>query len=483
VGTVNELLIISGSEIARRIRDGRLTSRDALEAHIEHIERVNPRINAVVQQRFELARREADSADAAMSTGDALPVFHGVPCTIKECFALTGMPNSAGLVARKDVIATEDATAVARVRAAGAIPMGVTNTSELCMWMESVNNVYGRTNNPYDRRHICGGSSGGEGAIIGAGGSPFGVGSDVGGSIRGPAFFNGVFGHKPTGGLVPGTGQHPIAENGALRYLVTGPLCRRAEDLLPLLRIMAGPDGQDSGCVDGLVGDADQVDLDGRRLVTVVDNGKIAVHPELRRAQRRVADALEARGMVIIEARFEALKKQFDIWSAMMSRENVTTFGTLLGEGRSIHPLWELAKLCVGRSDHTLMASMLALVDPITKRMPRYAGKLVDQGRRLRDEIVATLGEGGVMLYPSHSTPAPRHNEPVRQALRLHMPFAYLAIFNVLELPSTQVPLGLGQQGLPLGVQVVSTHGQDHVTIAVAQALEADLGGWTPPAD
>ena len=124
MGTVNELLIISGSEIARRIRDGRLTSRDALEAHIEHIERVNPRINAVVQQRFELARREADSADAAMSTGDALPVFHGVPCTIKECFALTGMPNSAGLVARKDVIATEDATAVARVRAAGAIPMG-----------------------------------------------------------------------------------------------------------------------------------------------------------------------------------------------------------------------------------------------------------------------------------------------------------------------------------------------------------------------
>src|SRR5262249_8717417 len=150
-----------------------------------------------------------------------------------------------GLYARRGKPATRDATAVKRLRAAGAIPLGVTNVSELCMWMESANTVYGRTSNPYDLARTPGGRSGGEGAIVGAGASPVGLGSDVGGSIRMPAFFCGVFGHKPTGGLIPNTGQFPIAENDALRYLTTGPLCRRAEDLWPIVRTLAGPDGED----------------------------------------------------------------------------------------------------------------------------------------------------------------------------------------------------------------------------------------------
>src|SRR6185503_363040 len=153
-----------------------------------------------------------------------------------------------GLVARKGRLATQDAVAVARLRAAGAIPLGVTNVSELCMWMESDNRVYGRTNNPYDQARTVGGSSGGEGAIIGAGGAPFGVGSDIGGSIRIPAAFCGVVGHKPSGRLVPNTGQFPPAEGPANAYLGTGPLVRRVRDVWPLLRVMAGPDGHDPVC-------------------------------------------------------------------------------------------------------------------------------------------------------------------------------------------------------------------------------------------
>ena len=247
---MNELLSLSAVELARRIREKRILSREVVETHIAHIQRVNPDLNAVVRERFDDARREAEAADRRIqaANGDELPPFLGVPCTIKECFALTGMPNSSGLVARKGEIARQDATAVARLRAAGAIPLGVTNVPELCMWMETDNRVYGRTNNPYNVKHIVGGSSGGEGAIIASGASPFGLGSDIGGSIRMPAFFNGVFGHKPSAGLVPGTGQYPIATNQALRYLTTGPLARRAEDLMPLLRVLAGPDGQDGGC-------------------------------------------------------------------------------------------------------------------------------------------------------------------------------------------------------------------------------------------
>jgi fatty acid amide hydrolase 2 len=165
------LLELSATEIARRIRARSLSSREAVEAHIARIEAVNPVINAVVAERFDAARAEADAADRALVTADpdALPPFHGVPCTIKETFELAGMPNSGGLLSRKGRLAETDAVTVRRFRQAGAIPLGVTNVSELAMWMESVNRVYGRSNNPYDPSRLVGGSSGGEAAIIGAG--------------------------------------------------------------------------------------------------------------------------------------------------------------------------------------------------------------------------------------------------------------------------------------------------------------------------
>ena len=152
-----ELLTLSGVALAARIRSGEVSSREVVAAHISKIESVNPRLNAVVADRFDAALKEADRADARRGE-EGLGPLHGVPCTIKECFALTGMPNASGLVARRDIRAEADATAVARLRAAGAIPMGVTNTSELCMWMETSNRLYGRTNNPYDPRRIVGGT-------------------------------------------------------------------------------------------------------------------------------------------------------------------------------------------------------------------------------------------------------------------------------------------------------------------------------------
>ena len=480
---MDDLLLVSAIEIAKRIREGRLTSRQAVEAHIAQVERVNPAINAVVKDRFSDARKEADAADAkrTLTPTDELPPLHGVPCTIKECFALTGMPNTSGLVRRKGLVSSEDATAVRRLREAGAIPLGVTNTSELCMWMESNNNVYGRTNNPYDHSRIAGGSSGGEGAIVGSGASPFGLGSDVGGSIRGPAFFNGVFGHKATGTLVPGTGQYPLAENDALRFLTTGPLARRAEDLMPLLRILAGPDGHDSRCVEWELGNPEDVDLEGRTLLVVEDNGKIAVNEEMRAAQRSAARALESRGMTLRNTEFAGLKKQADIWSTMLTCAQDTPFIRLMGGDKDARPALEIFKWAFGRSDYTLMSSVLGLVDGIPKRFTRYADKVIQLGHELKAEISGALGADGVMLYPPYPTPAPAHNAPLRGVFSLTMPWAYQSIMNVLEFPATQVPLGLDSEGMPLGVQVISTHGNDHVTIAVAMELERQLGGWTPP--
>jgi len=461
------------------IRRGEVTSREVVEVHIEHIERVNPGLNAIVADRFEAARQEAQQADSAVAAngGEDLPPLHGVPCTIKECFALQGMPNTSGLVSRIGLEVKENATAVARLKAAGAIPLGVTNTPELCMWFETFNRVYGRTNNPYDRRRTAGGSSGGEGAIIGAGGSPLGLGSDVGGSIRLPAFFNGIFGHKPTGGMVPGTGQFPIAENEALRYLTTGPLSRRAEDLMPLLRIMAGPDGKDQGCRAFELKDPAMVRIENLTVLNVTDNGAIRVSPDLRETQRRCASALEEKGAQVKEVRIDRLKKSFDIWSAMLSDAGGTPFTTLLGGGAAVNPFWELLKWTIRRSSHTVPAIVLVVIEKMLKYTPGRVRRLVRMGQELRSELLELITPSVVMLYPSFHRPAPFHYLPLLR------PFdaAYTAIINVMELPSTQVPLGLNKKGLPLGLQVVGLRGYDHVTIAVAMELEKHFGGWTPP--
>ena len=465
------------TEIARRIRAGEVTSRGVLESCISRVEQVNPALNAVVAFRYEEARREADAADRRLAEEgpDDLPPLHGVPCTIKECFALRGMPNSSGLRSRENIIALRDATAVARLRAAGAVPMGVTNTSELCMWMESNNKLYGRTNNPYDLRRTVGGSSGGEGAIVGAGASPFGLGSDIGGSIRMPAFFNGIFGHKATGGLVPGTGQHPMAENEARRYLSTGPLCRRAEDLMPLLRILAGPDGSDGGCEPMELGDPSEVRLDGLRVLDVSPGG--AVTPDLLAAQRRAAAALAERGASVERVRFDGLGRSLEIWSAMLGVAGDTPYQTLLENGLPLKLRRELPLALARRSDFTTPSLMLCLIERFNALMTGRNREMAALGKALREEIEVALGEEGVLLYAPHARPAPLHREAILKPLG----WVFTAVFNVLELPITQVPLGLNAAGLPLGVQVGARRGQDHRTIAVAQALEQACGGWVQP--
>lgn len=473
------LLTASATELAGMVRTGAVSARELVDAHIARIEAVNPTVNAVVAERFADARREADRADAARSRHGVakLPPLHGVPCTIKECFAVEGMPQTAGLMARRDYRASADATAVARLRDAGAIVLGVTNTSELCMWMESSNRVYGRTNNPYDRTRIVGGSSGGEGAIIGAGASPFGLGSDVGGSIRMPAFFNGVFGHKPTGTMVPSTGQFPNATGVGLRYLSTGPLCRRAEDLYPLLRILAGPDGRDSACQTWPLGDPDAVRLDRLRVYSVADNGRNPVSDELAQAQARAFAHLRERGARPVGGHWPALRDSFEIWSSMLGEASgVDVFKHTLG--RSVRDLWwQLALWTVRRSPHTLPAIALGLIENIGVWTPRRTRRMIAAGEALRRALCEALGDDGVLLFPSYTKPAPRHYEP----LLIRFEWAYTAIMNVMELPVTQVPLGLSRAGLPLGVQVVAGPGQDHIAIAVALELERAFGGWVPP--
>ncbi|MGE0790314.1 MAG: amidase [Sandaracinaceae bacterium] len=472
-------LMKSAVELAALVREGETTSRELVDLSLERLRAVNPILNSVARARVREAKREADEADALLADvgPDRVGPLHGVPCTIKESFAVTGMPQSAGLVARKDLRAEHDATAVRRLRDAGAIVVGVTNIPELVMWMETSNNIYGRTRNPYDLGRIVGGSSGGEGASVGAAIAPFGLGADIGGSIRMPAFFNGVFGHKPSSGLVPNTGQWPIAENEALSYLCTGPLARRAEDLPLLLEIMAGPDDTCAACREMRLRDVRGVDVASLRVLDVPDNGLIGVHASLRQAQRRAADALRSRGARVEERRFGRLKKSLQYWGAGLSNAGGTPFGVLMGQGERVAFVPEMLKWALGRSAHTFPAIMLAGLELIPERFPSQTDAIVRELDELREELSDALGDDGVMLYPSYSRPAPRHHAPFTHPFD----FMYTAIINVLGFPSTQVPLGLERRGLPVGVQVVAAHGNDHLTLAVARELERALGGWVPP--
>jgi len=476
---MHELLTKSGTELARLIKDGATTSAEVVGVHIDRVREVNPALNAVVRLRVRDAKREAREADARLQREgpDDLPPFHGVPCTIKESFALEGMPNTAGLVSRKEVRASEDAVTVRRMRDAGAIPIGVTNVSELLMWVESDNRVYGRSNNPYDPGRIVGGSSGGEGAAVGAAMSPFGLGADIGGSIRGPAFFNGVFGHKPSSGLVPNTGQWPIAENEALGYLSTGPLCRRADDLWPLLQVLAGPDGECAACREIELGDPATVDVAALRVLDVPGNGWTPVSRDLKRVQSEVARALRTRGARVEERSFGKLKRSLHYWGAGLSAAGGTPFGVLMGEGRRVPVLPELGKWFLRQSPHTLPALGLAALERVPEALPDRTDGLLKELDALRDELTDALGDDGVMIYPTYSRPAPRHGAPLLRPFD----FVYTAIVNVLGFPATQVPLGLNRKGLPLGLQVIAAHGHDHLTIAVARELEQIFGGWVPP--
>lgn len=442
---------------------------DVVNAHIQHIEAVNPHLNAVVVDRFHAARAEAEAADAALARGDAVGPLHGVPCTIKECFAVQGMPQTSGLLSRKGLLSKQDAPTVARLRAAGAIVMGVTNLSELCMWMESDNAVYGRTNNPYDPSRIVGGSSGGEGAIVGAGGSPFGLGSDVGGSIRMPAFFCGVFGHKASPGLIPNDGQFPCTAEEVQWMLASGPLCRRAEDLAPLVRVLAGR--------DDAVGDVGAVDFGGMTVIDVGGDGRHRVAPALKAAQRRAALALEARGAVLSRRRFEGFRDALQIWSVQLGTgEGGAAFRSLLGKPRRRDLLPHLFRPLALGGTHTLPAVLLGLIEDVAGLSDAAVRRTLDASDRLRDDLLEAMGDG-VLLFPSHPVPAPTHRNPLIHPFR----WVFTAVFNALGLPATQIPLGLDSDGLPLGVQVVGPPGADHRLIAVAQALQADMGGWIPP--
>lgn len=472
------LLRQGAGEVAAMIRARALSPAAAVDAYIQRIREMNPGLNAVVGERFQEAREEARAAATGLAGGDPVGPLHGVPFTVKEMINVAGLPNTFGNLNRRGRTADEDATVVARLRRAGAIPLGVTNIPELGLWYETANLVYGRTVNPYDPRRTPGGSSGGEAATVAVGGVPFGLGSDLGGSIRIPAAFCGVFGHKPTHGLLPLTGHYPVYASGpdADRnrfnpYVTLGPLTRTARDLMPLLRIMAGPDDIDPNAEDLPLGDPAAVDWTGRKVLLLEDpriHLTARAAPKIRSAVGVAARRLQERGACLDSLPPDFFRRAVDLWFAALQSLEGTPITELLGCGQRIHPLREILRWALRRPRHTLPALLFVVGEGLFQKSEPRMRRLLGVGRRLGEELAGLLGEDGVFIMPAHPRTAPRHH----RALLHPFDFGYTAILNVLRIPVTTAPVTLDEDGLPVAVQIGATRGNDHLTIGAARIIE-----------
>jgi fatty acid amide hydrolase 2 len=456
----------SGVAIAAAIRAGEVSAVEVVEAHIAVLDRIAT-LNALAAQRFDIARAEAAAADDAVRAGAQLPPLHGVPVTIKEMLAVAGMPNTGGLPHRRRHRARTDAPVVARLRAAGAIVLGVGNTPGPIPWVETNNWLYGRTSNAYDRRRTAGGSSGGDSVIVGSGGAPIALGSDMGGSVRIPAFFNGIFGHLPSPGLLPLTGHYPIPRGPFTRTLMPGPLTRRAEDLMPVLGITAGPDGHDlQVTAQPVLGDVAAVSMRGLPVHVSTHSSWWPTRRDISDRIDEAASALGTAGATVQVSDMRALRHALAQFTAIAVGE-LDLYSSLTGIGG-------------GRLPPTLAGPSLlvraAESAPARRMRTLAARRLIDVARQTAEELAAVLN-GGVLLHPPFPRLAPRHRTTLGQPWLA----ANTLVFNVLGLPVTQVPLGLNRAGLPLGVQVAAAPGSDHVTIAVALELERAFGGWVDP--
>lgn len=480
------VLLKPATQLAEQIRSGKLKSVNLLKAYIARIQAVQPTVNAVVEERFSDALQEAAEADQLVASRAKSPEelarekpFLGVPLTTKNCYAVKGMIQDSGLVARAGVRAPQDADCMALMRRAGAIPMAVTNVPELAMYWESYNNLHGRTNNPYDSRRICGGSSGGEGSLIGSAGSVIGIGTDIGGSIRMPAFFNGIFGHKPTTGLVSNKGQYPPARDDSLDFcLVAGPMCRYADDLSPMLRIMAADNLS-------LVQLDEPVDFSKLKVFYMLDDGGshlvTPVDREMKASVTKVVKHFtDTYGCPTTDANLgRYFRCSMQIFNARLAGANVPSFASelslLKGEVDVVH---ELFRWIFGQSPHTLPALGLCLLERVSPKKGNPAVQhFLDKAATLSTKLRELLGDDGIFIYPSHPEPAPFHYQTMFKPFN----YAYTAIFNVLGLPVTQCPMGLGSAGTPLGVQVVGNMHKDHLCLAAAKEIERVFGGWVSP--
>ncbi|BES92613.1 Amidase [Nesidiocoris tenuis] len=482
----HELCKKSVSELVSLLKNKQVSSHSIVEQYIDHIQNVNKVLNCLVDERFAEALEESKRADAAIQTAnDVEELFSkqpllGIPFTVKENLAVKGLKHSSARTRVPVRIADEDADAVSRLRARGGIPLLVSNAPELCLNIETVSKI-GRTRNPYDTTKTVGGSSGGEASLLGSGASAVGIASDIVGSIRIPAMFCGVYGHKPTPGCVSIKGHIPISTDPKWDYYFTvGPMVRYAVDLPLIFKNMVSEESLPSLRLDV------PVEVSRIKVYYMVGEGELSLTQS--QPSERVRLALET-AIQSLKDHHNCVCEKVDLnymvdsadynqaVLAMKGVENVFQASDDPEDWGTTEVLWMFLKKLLHRTDADFGALLWGPMRYLAKLESLMSNtgveRRIEKGKFLFTEM---LGDDAVFIYPTFSVEAQKHHAIAKHA----MDVSYTSVFNVFGVPATQCPIKI-DAGLPVGVQVVAAPHQDRLCFAIAQALETTCGGWIPP--
>ncbi|MEW6650565.1 MAG: amidase [Chloroflexota bacterium] len=433
----DELYFASATRLARLIRQREVSAVEVIAAHLRRIEQVNPRLNAVVVLAAEQALDQARAADTALARGEPSGALHGVPFTVKDWIDAAGLPCSAGELRFKERIPAADASVVARLRQAGGILLGKTN-----VLVE--NEVYGRTNNPYNPAYSPCGSSSGEAALIAAGGSPLGLGSDSGGSIRQPAHACGIAGLKPTSGRLPLSGHFPVLTALADPRTTIGPMARFVEDLALALPLLAGVDWLDASVIPMPLADWRAVELRGLRAAFYTHHAEAEPSAESAETCRRAAAVLENLGVRVEECLPPRIEEAYHITRQYWQRLESESAGEWVNDSPS-------------------------------RLSGEETARHIFQWDRFRRALIGFMGHYDLILTPAAELPATPHGEDPGR-------IPYTLPYSLTGYPCVVVRGGTSPEDMPIGVQVVARPWREDVALAAAGALEGELGGWQPPA-
>jgi amidase len=454
---VNEILSASGTRQAQWIRDGEISAEELVELDLARIDEVNPSLNAVVEVLRESALRAARAVDRRRAPGESLRPFEGVPFSIKDSIEVEGTVCSAGTLGLRNApVATRDATLVARLRAAGAIPLVRTNLPDLLFAFETDNLIYGRTNNPFDASRTCGGSSGGEAALIAAGGSPFGLGSDAAGSVRLPAHYCGISSIKPTSGRLSRAGHVPPPGGWLEMVWQIGPMARHVEDLCAMMPILLGRDHRDRTVIPMPWSDPARVSLRGLRVAFFTDNGIVPADADTDAAIRRAIMKLAPEVMLVEECRPNGIEESYDLEMKMIGPDGGDSLRRYLceiGSART-HPLLDgwIEKLGPYRTGIDGFAQYWASLD------------------RFRERMFAFLEGIDAILSPVSAQPAVPHGTSLED--NVFRGFSYTMTHNLTGWPAAVVRCGTSRDGLPIGIQIAAHPWREDVALALAKAIE-----------
>jgi amidase len=472
----DDIIYMSATKLAGLIRSGKVSATEAVEAFIKRQIHVNDALNAVVTNSWERARVEAKELDAKAARGEFVGPLHGVPITIKDSLDTEGVISTGATVGRQQFVPKKDATVVGRVRKAGAILLGKTNTPEFTLGglsgiSTASNLLFGGSHNPYDLTRSTSGSSGGAGAIVAAGGAAFDIGSDWGGSIRGPSHNNGIAGIKPTSVRVPRTGH--IVDYGGVFDLwqQLGPMARRVEDLMLITPIIAGPDFRDASCAPVPWADPMKVDLKKLRVAFCADNkatGPQATDEDTKKTVRQVAKWLEGAVASVKE----------DVPQQILVDLNAARSKLTSGDAWQFYQ--RMADKWGTKNFAPSVKERMKDMKPITSAEYVEAWEQQDLGKTLMLDWMTSYD---IFICPVANKPAqPIDAEPGAGFGGAGGTWQYTGSFNSTGWPATVVRCGSSADGkLPIGVQVIAAPWREDLSLAVASYLESKSGGWQKP--